>query len=183
MGNIVPVASQAVSAINTVSKAVDVIRPITNIIGKTADFFGDRDQRSDLTLSQLQQSQALEQQRAAQNAALQQQTLAEQTAQAEADRRAALKRAVARQRVQFGASGISSAGGSSEAVLLGLFDESDAERAERERLDTLKSQAIDQNLENTTRVNTLQLAQLQERNNLQNSVSAFDTAREFLDIF
>ena len=52
-------------------------------------------------------------------------------------------RAVARQRANFGSSGISSDSGSGQAVLLGLFDETEDELARREQLDNLRNRALD----------------------------------------
>lgn len=95
--------------------------------------------------------------------------------QTESERRAALRRAVAKQRANFGASGTGSSDGSSRAVLLGLFDESDEERARRESLDTLKSRAIDMGVAQQQRINTLQLAQLKEKNKINRYISAFDS--------
>ncbi len=85
---------------------------------------------------------------------------------AESDRRSALRRAMARQRAKYGASGISAGDGSAQAVLLGLFDESEEEARQREAMDTLKTSAIDQNYNQIKRVNTLQLTQFKERNRL-----------------
>ncbi len=61
----------------------------------------------------------------------------------EQDRKDALKRAVAKQRARIGASG-STLEGSGEAILLGLFDETDEELARREELDQLKEEALRQ---------------------------------------
>lgn len=74
-------------------------------------------------------------------------------------------------------------GGSSEAVLLGLFDESEFDKTECERLDSLKVAAIDQGLNQQKRVNTLQRAQLQQTQKLKSQINPFDAAKEFLEIF
>lgn len=103
----------------------------------------------------------------AQNTAIKKEKINFAAQAADEKRRAALKRSVARQRARFGASGISGgSGGSAQAVLLGLFDESDSERQKRKDLDRLRTQAIDQNLEQRQRLNVLQRTQLQERDNL-----------------
>ncbi|PZP56786.1 MAG: hypothetical protein DI586_02510 [Micavibrio aeruginosavorus] len=80
--------------------------------------------------------------------------------QQEQDRKRALRNAVARQRAEFGGSGIGSADGSSEAVLLGLFNESDDERAMRQQITNLRNNALD-----------LTPAQIQQRNLLQQTQS------------
>ena len=125
-----------------------------------------------LALQQLQARQAEEERQQAQDAALSRAQISAQAQEAERQRRSALKRAVARQRARFGGSGVSSNGGSSEAVLLGLFEESDAERAQRERLDNLRFGAIDQNLEQQQSLNVLQREQLRERQKLNNLSSS-----------
>lgn len=108
---------------------------------------------------------------AQEDAALQKEQMRLTSEQAETERRAALRRAVARQRAAFGASGTGASGGSAQAVLLGLFDESEEERSQREALDNLKSRAGDQGLVQQQRVNTLQLAQLRERDRLKSASS------------
>ena len=120
-----------------------------------------------LSLQQLQQQQELEQQQAAQDAQLQLQQLTAENEAAEAARQKALKRAVASQRTSFGASGISSSGGSAEAVLLGLYEESDDEREERERLTQLKTTALETSLEQQKSLNVLQLSQLKEKQRVE----------------
>ncbi len=82
---------------------------------------------------------------------------------AEKKRRDALKRAVARQRTQMGSQGISTSGGSAQAILLGLFDESEDERLQRERLDGLRTSALDQDIAQQGRINVLQSSQLAEK--------------------
>ena len=126
--------------------------------------------QQDLALKQLQAQQALGQANAEQDAALQRQKIANDAAGAEATRMAALRRAVARQNAQFGALGVSD-DGSSEAVMLGLVNQSDAEKADQDALDTLRYQAIDQNLGQRKSVDVLQQAQLQQRRNLQNIIA------------
>ncbi len=87
---------------------------------------------------------------------------------AEEDRKRALRRAVARQRSQFGAQGIGTSGGSGQAVLLGLFDESQEDKAQRKNLDALRLGAIDQNLSQARSLNVLQRSQLQQRQKVSN---------------
>lgn len=119
-------------------------------------------------LEQLQQRQALEEQQRAADSALQRQGIALDAQKSEDNRRDALRRAVSRQRANFGAQGIGSGSGSSQAVLLGLFEESADEKKRREELDALRLNAIDQNLSQNKSINVLQRTQLAERNNLNN---------------
>lgn len=135
-----------------------------------------------LALRQLQQQQSADFQVNQEQAALERERIALNTQIAEENRRAALKRAVARQRANFGSQGVGSGSGSSQAVLLGLISESDEEREQRERLDTLRNTAINQDLDQTVRLNTLQREQLRERNNLNsltNSVDRFGNVTNF----
>lgn len=181
MGSIAPVAAQALSAFQVANQVISTVRPLANAFGRGLDFFDDSD--DDLALSQLEKQHRQEQQQAAQRAALEKQEILAKAEDAESKRRDALKRAVSRQRAQFGASGVSSQGGSSEAVLLGLFDESEQDRAQREQLDNLRFSAIDQNLQQQRRVNTLQREQLKQRQKLSSASSPIGAVKGFFDIF
>jgi len=170
MANILPIATQAISAYQTISS-----------LART--FNDDQDNAQSLALAQLSQQQKLSEAQSAQDAALQR---VEIQANAEEDarvRRAALKRAVARQRAQFGSSGVDMSDGSSEAVLLGLFQESDDEQAARNRLDNLRFQALDQNLLQQSSSNVLSLTQAQERNKLDDFSNSLDKADALVDLF
>ncbi len=59
-----------------------------------------------------------------------------------------------------------SGSGSAQAVLLGLFDESEDERTKREELDSLRLTALDQNIGQSRALNVLQRTQLAERQRL-----------------
>ncbi|MAS87651.1 MAG: transporter [Micavibrio sp.] len=124
----------------------------------------------DLALKQLQQKQALDMQSAQNDADLDRQKIALDAQMAEKERQAALKRATARQRALLGSKGVGGNGGSGEAILLGLFDESDAERQERETMDTLRQSAIDQDLSSLQQRNLLEVSQLRDRQRLENSI-------------
>jgi hypothetical protein len=104
-------------------------------------------------------------------------------ANAETERRAALKRAIARQKASYGAAGIGSNGGSAQAVLLGLIDESEEEKTNRESLDSLRLKDIDQQVEQQKRVNTLQLTQERQKSKYNQYSSVFNLATDLKDIF
>ena len=123
--------------------------------------------QNDLALQQLKQQQRLGEDQSAQDAALERERRAEQSRQANEQRQAALRRAVARQRARFGASGVGSVNGSSEAVLLGMFDESDEERENRERLDRLRNRALEQDQSQLRSRNVLAATQAAQRNQLK----------------
>lgn len=164
MGALTPV----ITGLTTLTTAVSAA---DKLIGVTRGFASDpyEAQRKalrneqDLALQQLTAQQALNEQQSGQEAALQRQKIAADTLTAEGARRAALRRAVAKQRAQFGGSGLSGGDGSAEAVLLGLFEESETDKAAGQRLDTLRNAAIDQSLGDQRALNVLQRTQLQER--------------------
>lgn len=152
MGALVPVLTSAL---------------VTQGVGLAVNEFSRR-QSQDQALEQLQERQALQQQQRAQDAALQKQQIALSASQDEEKRKAALKRAVARQRASFGSQGVGSGAGSSQAVLLGMFEETEDELSRREELDNLRLNAVDLNVNQSNALNVLQRTQLQERNNLNN---------------
>lgn len=86
---------------------------------------------------------------------------------AESERLQTLRRAVARQRARFGAQGVGSDGGSSEAVLLGLFEESEQEKLKREQMDNLRNQSARLDVEGRHSLNLLELTSQAERRNLE----------------
>ena len=152
MGALVPVLTSAL---------------VTQGVGLAVNEFSRR-QSQDQALEQLQERQVLQQQQRAQDAALQKQQIALSASQDEEKRKAALKRAVARQRASFGSQGVGSGAGSSQAVLLGMFEETEDELSRREELDNLRLNAVDLNVNQSNALNVLQRTQLQERNSLNN---------------
>ncbi|MGQ0528074.1 MAG: hypothetical protein ACT4OY_08635 [Alphaproteobacteria bacterium] len=154
MGGILPVLGGLTKAVGAVSGAVNAVNFVTG-----------RDQNQ--TLKMLRERQNLTQAQLEANAALDKERLAAQADADKSSRLAALRRAMARQRAQFGASGVGSAGGSSQAVLLGLFDETEEELAQREKLDGIRSRATDLDVSNSRSLNLLNATQLAQRQNLQ----------------
>lgn len=177
MAGMTTIALQALAAAQTVGTIATAVSAGTNILGSKGE------DSSRLILQQLQQKQNLENQRAFEKSELEKQKIKVNASEEETKRRLSLKRAVARQRAKFGGSGISSNSGSSEAVLLGLFEESEDERSTRKKLDNISLQSIDQNLNNTYRVNTLTRTQEQEKQRLKNSRSTFETVTDLFSIF
>lgn len=167
MGSIVPVAFQAVKAFQTISSVAQV-------------FNGDG---NNLALQQLQSQQALQQQNATQNAQLTRDEIAAKAKNAEQIRKAALKRSVAKRRAEFGASGVGTRTGSSEAVLLGLFDESEEEKQQRLRLDNIKLNSLDQGLAQRRATNTLTRTQLNARQKLNRTSDILGATDDLLSIF
>lgn len=141
-------------------------------------------------MRQLQRQQAENMRQAQENAALTRSQLALQSEAAERERRNALKRAVARQRANFGSQGTGSGAGSAQAVLLGLFEESEADLAEREKLDALRRSALDLDIAQQNRLNLIQREQLRENQKLSNlsrnfsrTANALDFGRGLIDLF
>lgn len=96
--------------------------------------------------------------------------LAQLAATAEADEKRrvdALRRTMARTRAAMGANGVSAADGSGEAILLGLVNDTDSERQDAQKLDQIKRQAIQQEVDSVRRRNLLEQAQLAERQRLE----------------
>ena len=144
-------------------------------LGVAASVISTVSDSRNLEKQQAQQTRALQRQQAEnlrsaqEDAALDKATIKAQAEAAENDRRDALKRAVARQRVNFGASGLTG-DGSSQAVLLGLFDESNDDRQERERLDALRLGAIDKSIAQIQRGNLIARSGLADRQSVARAI-------------
>lgn len=167
MGALTPVLT-GLTTLTTAVSAADKLISVTRNFAKDP-YEGQRQalrSQQDLALRQLTAQQDLDVQQATQGAALERQKIAAAALTGEQARRAALRRAVARQRAQFGGSGLTGGEGSTEAVLLGLFEESEQDKATSMRLDTLRNAALDQSLNDRQALNVLQRAQLQERHSL-----------------
>lgn len=154
---ILPTLTGAVGAAQGIISTVNAVQNIVN-----------PDAKDDLALKQLRAYQNAQQQHFEQQNALEREKMALLGAQEEEERQRALRRAVARQRAQFGASGIgaTAADGSAEAVLLGLFEESENDRSKRAELDNLRNQALDMDSSQKRTLNLLQATQLAEKQKL-----------------
>lgn len=169
MGNVAPVLTQALGLGVPIAG-----QPLGGVLAGAALSVAERSaarqtQKAEqsLALEQLQAQQNLQTQQLESQAALERERITAAAKVDEDNRRAALKRAVSRQRASFGASGVGNAAtGSSQAVLLGLFDETEEELTNRETLDNLRSRALDLSLNNRNSINVLQRTQLQERQKL-----------------
>ncbi len=163
IGSLAGIASPVLSSLGTITETIAGASEAAEEERRRQELIAGQDQ----ALAQLAQTQRLQEARDAQAAALEKQKIKADTVAAERRRRAALKRAMARQTAGFGASGTGSGGGSAQAVLLGLFDESDEERQERERLDAMKIRVLDAGLSNRKSINVLQRTQLAEKQQLE----------------
>lgn len=163
------------------SAALPVIRAV-NTIRNVADGFGNSgadDARAslraqqDLAMRQLRAQQGLGEISAAEQDTLDRQKLSLDAVATAESRRLALRRAAARQRAALGAQGLAASDGSGEAVMLGLFEESESERAAREKLDSLRLQALEQDNTERQRINVLQRTQLKERQSLDRTLAGY----------
>ncbi|MBX2834760.1 MAG: transporter [Micavibrio sp.] len=164
MGGMTPIATGLTSIAGTLGTLNTIVSTVQTLSGSSAD-------SGDLALRQLQERQALEMKKAAADTAIAREKMALEAASSEEDRKRALKRAVARQKASFGGQGISSANGSAQAILLGLFDESEDEAQTRAKLDGLKSAALEQDLGNRASINVLQRTQLAQRQKLDKQIT------------
>lgn len=168
------VAGLIAPALNELNIVANAARFAQGLAGNDQNATAERSRlraQQDMALQQLQQMQDVQWRGAAADAETKRAQIALDAQNAEETRRAALKRAVARQRATFGASGIdTNSSGSAQAVLLGLFDESDAERAQREKLDAFRLGAINQDLNQKSQMNILQRTQLAQQHQLQQSL-------------
>lgn len=147
------------SLVSALGPILQVGSAIGTVAGAVQPFIKNAQSQSHLKAANEQENQIL-----AQNISLQKEQNRLASLQAEETRRAALKRAMARQRAIFGARGSGDPSGSSEAVLLGQFQESDAERITRERSDALRDKALDQSLNQKRQSNLLEQEQQRQKN-------------------
>lgn len=167
MGAITPIATGLTSLVGTLNTVNQIANTVQTLGGNSP-----AKQQQDLALKQLQERQRLSAAQAAQDNALERERIATQAAQDEQQRRASLRRAVARQRAQFGSSGISQGGsGSSQAVLLGLFEETQDELAQRQQIDNLRNRALALDEAQSKSLNLLQATQMSQRQKLDRQVS------------
>jgi hypothetical protein len=125
-----------------------------------------------LALQKLQQNQDEQLRQLQDKAANERDKISADSSSAEQQRLASLRRAVARQSAQFASQGLTiTGGGSADAVLLGMFEESDSERAQRDRLDDIRNRALDQDIESRQRLNILQRSQLEQQQRLERATS------------
>jgi hypothetical protein len=143
------------------------------LVGAGSQILQDKRARSDLraqqnvALDQLQSRQRLEEGQSAQNATLEKQKIAADATAAEERRKLALRRTVARQKTLFSAQGLGgNTAGSNEAVLLGLYNDSDMDASQQNQSDYFRKTALDQSLAQQRQKNLLEASQLSERQNL-----------------
>jgi hypothetical protein len=166
MGNLTPVLgalTQTLGAIQTITSSIDALSG------------GDRRdlrREQDLAMRNLQQKQGQSEKQAIEDAKLERERLRLESQNTEDARRKALRRAMARQNVRFGAGGVSRTG-SGEAVLLGLYNDSEDQGNNNQALDQIRYNAIDNDLANLRQNNLLQRTQLAEQQRMQRAISRY----------
>ena len=167
MGAIVPTITQLTSAIGAADSLVSTVRGF----GETPQQQTDNSEellraQQRMALQQLKARQDADARTAAEQSALSREKMRAEADVAESERLSALRRAVARQRAAYGANGIGNTDGSAEAVLLGMFEETDADRVKGERLDDIKNRALSQGQAAQQRLDILQASQLRQKQQL-----------------
>lgn len=162
-----------VSAVTELTGLVGAVRQVANFVENPASL-DPFNTSSDLlakqqaeAMKELQQKQQVEERKAQAGAAIQKSQIAADAQASQDQTQAALMRAVAKQRAQFGAQGIAPDDGSGQAVLLGLYKQTDQDLADQQRIDSLRNAAIDQNLNDQYAVDVLQRTQLAQQQKLQ----------------
>ncbi len=121
-----------------------------------------KNREADLKLQQLQQSVA---QQKKQNLLTLEQN--------DAERRAKLRTLLSQQRASFGGRGLDTTSGSSEAVIQGMLDDSDQERAASESKVLAANKELDQQVSQQKRLNLLQKEQLRQKTILSSISNLF----------
>ena len=148
---------------------------VSNLVGGLSSYNDGRRQQEDAYRA-MQARQQADYAYAVQQAGNQRAEIAAAAEKENLAKRTALKRAVAKQRAEFGAAGITpSTSGSAEAVLLGLFQEDEAEKAARDAIDNLRYKAIDDQLAQKSRVNVLELSEAREKKKIGQTTGVINT--------
>ena len=171
VAGLLPSLSGAIGTITAIDQTLQAVDKLSGNSKRRAKKAYRRQQNT--ALAQLQQDQEVRLLKEQSNANITRSKIQVDANKAARKRRLALKRAVSRQRAKFGASGIGSSKGSAEAVLLGLFDETQSQKKERDRLDNIRLSAIDNNLDSLQRKNLLEVSQLAERQSLKRIAAGF----------
>lgn len=165
MGTFLPV-------LGTIGTTIGTIQTIGKAFNTLSGDSLQKRQR-ELAMSDLQRQQAQASSEAQARANEQRQKILLDSEQAESRRRSALKRSIAKRNARFGATGIGGGSGSREAILLGLYNESEAEKKQREDIDKLRFNAIDNDLANLSSRNILEKTRLSERQKLESIADSF----------
>lgn len=155
LGGALPLVTKSISGVNTIDTAIN----------------GNRNAEHAANLARTQQSarNRLEENVSAQKSALDTSILNATQSADERRRLTALKRATSRQRAIYGSSGLDRGGdtGSGEAVIFGLFNESDQDKATNDHIYNLRRRIIDDNIQNMRTRNLLDESQFLARKKIK----------------
>lgn len=130
----------------------------------------DLESRQRDAMAQLQAQQRLAEDQALADTGLKKAQIAADAEAAEIRRASALRRAVARQKTLFSSQGLAGMDGSNEAVLLGLYNESEDDARAQARSDALRNAALDQSVQQMRQRNLLAATQLAQDQSLARAV-------------
>ena len=159
--------SSVLSAISTANSAASNASRFSRLVAGESDTLKNLRLQQAQAAEQLRARQGLEEELAARKKSPETAILQAESAAAERRRVQALAAASAKQRAVSGAAGVGSADGSGEAVLLGLFTQSDAERIDAEKLAEIRRQILDENFESLRARNLLEFTQLSAEQSLR----------------
>lgn len=162
------------AALTSVSALLNTASGIKNAIPKELNLYRDYNDIKGDNEYALQSYKEVERDNL-EKAKLDQTRMAADSAEESRKRQQALKRAVASQQARFGAQGIDTTNGSGEAVLLGLYQESDEEKSYRDRLQKIREDSLKQDIESRSRRNLLSLQNTyrKNRNNMYSSLNNY----------
>ena len=166
------------STLGTISSTIGTVATLANQINDLNGYNNrvaaqNQQAQQSLAMQNLQQQQAQELKESEFTATEKRAKIQTEAQQAEELRRTALRRTVARQNALFGSRGITGNDGSREAVLLGLYNESEEDKKQREDLDRLRYNAIDSDLNTLKERNVLELSQLTQQQRLQRAINDY----------
>ncbi|PCH98421.1 MAG: hypothetical protein COB76_07090 [Alphaproteobacteria bacterium] len=160
------------STLGTINTTLGTLQTIGKAVGTLSGGSMAKRQR-DYAMRNLKRQQSQKTTEATANANAQRQKIELDAVGAERRRRSALKRSVAKRNARFGATGIGGGSGSREAILLGLYNESESEKKQREDLDKLRFSSINNDLSNVAARNILEKTQFSERQKLERIADSY----------
>lgn len=156
--SIASTAMQAFSLANTIAKGIGDYRDDS---GQAA--YENMRRQSEIQLAGLQQKQTIERQQ-----------IALDKEKADQDRARKLRSAIATQRAAYGAGGVGSSSGSSQAYLLGLIGDAEEEGRTASAAADLRNRILDNTYNTQQSLNMLTLTQMKERNRLRGVTALYD---------
>ena len=161
MGGLTSFASTAMQALSLASSIAGTVDQYRDDSGQRK--YEEEKQKHAIAMAGLQQETALKKE---------QNRLALQAE--DADRLRRLRAEIAKQRAIYGASGIGSGGGSSQAYLLGLVDSSDEEARETSVATAIRNRILDSEYTSKSLLSALDVTQAKEKKNLKQVTALYN---------